>query len=190
MAHDRRRKVSYSVGVDKGFRQSLLELAKIYGYKHFKVLRTSHRLLASFFLGKIARSLPIEGIRLSAYRRQCIKMGKYVAIAENVYLDELFPYLITLEDHVMLSPGVHIITHHRPTRYWEPYLDAYVAPVHLEEGVYVGTNAVILPGVRIGKRAIIGAGAVVSRDIPPGVFAAGVPAKVIKTLVPKQKKES
>ncbi len=187
MSKSRRKKISYSVGVDEGFWASIRELKKIYGYRYFGFIRTIQRLLASYFYAKLARSLPIEGIRLYSYKKQGIKMGKEVAIADNVYIDEMFPFLITLEDHVMISPGVHLITHHRPTRYWKDYLDAYVAPIHLEEGVYIGTSAIILPGVRIGKRSIIAAGAVVSRDIPPGVLAGGVPAKVIKHLTPKLK---
>lgn len=52
--------------------------------------------------------------------------------------------------------------------------------IHIEDDVWLGYGVVVLDGVRIGKGAVIGAGSVVTRDIPPGVIAAGVPAKVIK----------
>jgi maltose O-acetyltransferase len=52
----------------------------------------------------------------------------------------------------------------------------------IEDGVWIGFGATILPGVRIGLKAIIGAGSVVNKDIPPYSIAVGVPAKVIKTL--------
>lgn len=56
------------------------------------------------------------------------------------------------------------------------------APVVLEENVWLGARVIILPGVRIGTGSVIGAGSVVTRDIPPRVVAAGLPARVIKTL--------
>ncbi|HMQ78289.1 MAG TPA: acetyltransferase [Ignavibacteria bacterium] len=71
---------------------------------------------------------------------------------------------VVIEDYCNLSPGVHL-----------------TGGVHLEEGVNIGTGAVILPRVTIGKWSVIGAGAVVTKDIPPYSVAAGVPAKIIKT---------
>lgn len=58
--------------------------------------------------------------------------------------------------------------------------DHVVEPIVIEQGVDIGANSVILPGVTIGTNSIIGAGAVVNKDIPPGVIAAGVPARVIR----------
>ncbi len=56
------------------------------------------------------------------------------------------------------------------------------APVKIGNGVWIGAHATILPGVTIGDGAIIGAGAVVTKDVPPMTIAAGVPAKIIKTI--------
>jgi maltose O-acetyltransferase len=61
-------------------------------------------------------------------------------------------------------------------------LPGAVAPVVLEDNVFVGSRAIILKGVTIGKDSVIGAGSVVVRSIPPGVIAAGNPAKVIRPL--------
>jgi maltose O-acetyltransferase len=57
-------------------------------------------------------------------------------------------------------------------------------PVEIGADVWVGGGAIILPGVRIGARAVIGAGSVVTRDVPDDVFAAGNPCRVIRTLEP------
>jgi maltose O-acetyltransferase len=55
-------------------------------------------------------------------------------------------------------------------------------PIEIGSDVWVGGGAIVLPGVRIGSKAVIGAGSVVTRDIPPGVFAAGNPCRVIRDL--------
>ena len=55
-------------------------------------------------------------------------------------------------------------------------------PIDIGSDVWVGGGAIILPGVRIGSRTVIGAGSVVTRDIPDGVFAAGNPCRVIRTI--------
>ncbi|MEK7533665.1 MAG: hypothetical protein AAB542_04485, partial [Patescibacteria group bacterium] len=56
------------------------------------------------------------------------------------------------------------------------------SPVIFKRGVYVGTGAIILPGVTIGQYSVVGAGAVVTRSVPPRVTVAGVPARIIKKL--------
>jgi acetyltransferase-like isoleucine patch superfamily enzyme len=57
-----------------------------------------------------------------------------------------------------------------------------VAPVRLLRGCYLGAGAMILPGVTVGEKAVVGAGAVVTRDVPPGVLVAGVPARVVREI--------
>jgi acetyltransferase-like isoleucine patch superfamily enzyme len=57
------------------------------------------------------------------------------------------------------------------------------APVILEHNVWLAARVIVLPGVTIGQNSVIGAGSVVTRDIPPDVLAAGVPAKVVRSLV-------
>jgi len=53
-------------------------------------------------------------------------------------------------------------------------------PVVVEDNVLIGANAVVLEGVRIGKGAVVAAGAIVTEDVPPGAVVAGVPARIIK----------
>ena len=55
-------------------------------------------------------------------------------------------------------------------------------PVTIEDDVWIGANAVILPGVAIGTHSVVAAGAIVTKDVPPRSLVAGVPAKVIKQL--------
>ena len=63
-------------------------------------------------------------------------------------------------------------------------LDEYRSPILLGDGAYLGTGAIVLPGVRIGKMCVVGAGAVVTQDLDDFSVAVGVPAKVIRKLIP------
>jgi acetyltransferase-like isoleucine patch superfamily enzyme len=94
------------------------------------------------------------------------------------------PYLITIGDNVHITKGVLFITHDGGTlilRKQVPDLEL-TAPISIGNDVYIGVNSVILPGVTIGNRCIIGAAAVVTRSIPPNSVAVGVPARVVKTV--------
>ncbi|MBN1565376.1 MAG: hypothetical protein JXA10_16135, partial [Anaerolineae bacterium] len=93
---------------------------------------------------------------------------------------------ITIGDHVWVGANCTITdTDFHPldlaTRLARP-LDGATAPVIIEDGVFIGMQSLILKGVTIGARSVIGAGSVVTRDIPPGVIAAGNPVKVIRPL--------
>lgn len=60
--------------------------------------------------------------------------------------------------------------------------DLLPAPVHIGDNVWIGANVTILPGVTIGENAVVAAGAVVAKDVPANMVAAGVPAKVIRSV--------
>lgn len=94
------------------------------------------------------------------------------------------PYLIRLGDHVTVAPGVRFVTHDGGIwvfRLERPDIDL-VAPIVVGNNVFLGMNAILLPGVTVGDNCLIGAGAVVTRDIPSGSVAVGVPARRIKSL--------
>jgi acetyltransferase-like isoleucine patch superfamily enzyme len=94
------------------------------------------------------------------------------------------PFLITLGNDVHVTNGVKFITHDGGTLiFWKDYPDLDVnAPIIVGDNVFVGTCAMILPGVTIGNNCVIGAGPVVTRNIPCNSLAAGVPARVIKPI--------
>ncbi len=80
----------------------------------------------------------------------------------------------------MMAPDVIICTeNHKYTK--ETYEGWLEQPVIIEDNVWIGYRVIILPGVRVGRNAIIGAGAVVTKDVPPYKVVGGVPAKVLKT---------
>ncbi len=94
------------------------------------------------------------------------------------------PFLITLGKRCFISEGVRFIAHDGAIAIFRdrmPDLDL-VAPITVGDNVYIGFRAIVLPGVHIGNNCIIGAGAVVTRDIPDDSVAVGVPARVIKDI--------
>jgi len=103
---------------------------------------------------------------------------------------------VSIGNNVWLGPNVCILTVSHPMipedRRVEYYQDSfepekrgnreYIAPVTIGDDVWIAAGAVICAGVHIGERTVIGAGSVVTRNIPEGVFACGVPARVIREI--------
>ncbi len=93
---------------------------------------------------------------------------------------------IVIEDDVLMGTGVHIYTNNHAYHdttipiYDQGYID--VKGVTIKRGSWIGANVVIMPGVIIGENSVVGAGSIVTQDVPDRVIAAGSPAKVIRTL--------
>lgn len=91
--------------------------------------------------------------------------------------------LITIGDNVFLGPRVCLYTAGHPVDAQVRNEDLeYGKPIAIGSDVWIGGNAVILPGVTIGSNVVIGAGSVVTKDIPDGVIAAGNPCRVIRPI--------
>lgn len=89
---------------------------------------------------------------------------------------------VRIGDFTLFGPSVQIYTAMHPMDAAERRLHEYAKPIAIGSDVWVGGAAVICPGVTIGSRSVIGAGSVVTRDIPEGVFAAGNPCRVIRPV--------
>jgi maltose O-acetyltransferase len=87
---------------------------------------------------------------------------------------------VTIGNYTMFGPAVQILTPMHPLNAELRRKQEYGKPIEIGSDVWVGGGALILPGVRIGSRSVIGAGSVVTREIPDGVFAAGNPCRVIR----------
>ncbi|HEX6003839.1 MAG TPA: sugar O-acetyltransferase [Burkholderiales bacterium] len=87
---------------------------------------------------------------------------------------------VRIGDYTLFGPGVQILTPLHPMNPERRRVQEFGKAIEIGADVWVGGGALILAGVRVGSRAVIGAGSVVTRDIPEGVFAAGNPCRVIR----------
>ncbi len=109
-----------------------------------------------------------------------IRIGRNVFINQGCRLDDIGG--IEIGDDVMIGPGVRLITAGHPV---DPSLrrsGIVAAPIRIERNVWIGAGAMILQGVTIGENSVIGAGAIVTRDVPRAVLAVGVPAEVVRSI--------
>lgn len=91
--------------------------------------------------------------------------------------------MVTIGSRTMFGPNVQIYTATHPINHQQRSSGVeYAKPISIGEDVWIGGSVVICPGVRIGDRSVIGAGSVVTRDIPSDVFAAGNPCRVIRSI--------
>jgi acetyltransferase-like isoleucine patch superfamily enzyme len=107
-------------------------------------------------------------------------IGNHVWIGPQAYMDARH---LTLEDYVGWGPGAKVLgSAHTGVPADVPivHTDLVIKPVRIEAWADIGTNATILPGVTVGRGAIVGAGAVVIHDVPPFAIVAGVPARFIR----------
>jgi acetyltransferase-like isoleucine patch superfamily enzyme len=89
---------------------------------------------------------------------------------------------VDIGDLVMIGPNVNIITAGHPLEPAKRRAYVEAKPIVIEKNVWIATAVTILGGVTVGENSVIGAGAVVTKDVPANSFVAGVPAKVIRSL--------
>jgi len=89
---------------------------------------------------------------------------------------------VRIGDHTLFGPAVQIYTATHPLDSQLRRTQEFGKPIEIGSDVWVGGGAIICPGAKIGSRSVIGAGSVVTKEIPAGVFAAGNPCRVIREL--------
>src|SRR5687767_153694 len=109
-----------------------------------------------------------------------IDLGERVFFNFNCIVLDVCP--VRIGDFTLFGPAVQIYTPLHPFNAEQRRREEFGKPVEIGSDVWVGGGAIILAGVQIGSRAVIGAGSVVTRDVPDAVFAAGNPCRVIRPL--------
>lgn len=119
---------------------------------------------------------PLQGVCFDK-----IKIGNNVFVNSNLLA--MARGGITIEDNVQIAANVQLITNNHDMY---DRLVLLCKPVVIRKGAWIGAGATILPGVEVGKHAVVGAAAVVTKDVPDYAVVVGNPARVIKTLDPSK----
>lgn len=176
------RKASGKLWVDtpKGFIASIKAKSKVdrfnhsYSFNLLERIRLPKKIFKSF--GKSWIEPPIH-----------VALGKNITIGDGCYFNFntvlLDDYTISIGNQVMFAPNVTVCTTGHPLHIdLRQNGEMYCAPVVIEDGVWIGSSVTILPGVTIGKNSVIGAGSVVTKNIPENSLAMGIPCKVIRSI--------
>ena len=136
-------------------------------------LRSALPLLPAWFA-------PTSALRSAFHRLRGARIARSAEIGYFVIIDNLHPEKVVIEENVTVSARSTILAHDESKAY-TGIGNEVVAETRIEQGAFVGVHCVILPGVTIGKKAIVGAGSVVTRDVAPDAIVVGVPARTVKS---------
>ena len=151
----------------------------LYHFNKVEALSERQTILQNI-LGQIGQNSIIEPPFYCVY-------GQNINIGDHVYLNFQCVILdcnrVSIGDHTMIGPNVQIYTPAHDlqaetrSQGWE-----VAKPIDIAENVWIGGGAILLPGVKIGRNAVVGAGAVVTRDVPANTIVVGNPARVIRQI--------
>jgi acetyltransferase-like isoleucine patch superfamily enzyme len=117
------------------------------------------------------------------FRGVKIQSLRNTIIAHHVMIDPIYPEFVEIEAGAWLTQHSKVIAHFRPTAMQRRLIGPdRVRPVKICAGAFIGVGAIILPGVTIGECAVVGAGSVVTKDVPPFTVFAGNPARLIRKI--------
>ena len=111
-----------------------------------------------------------------------IRVGRNVFINQGCTLNDIGG--IEIGDDVMIGPRVSLITSGHPLDPDQRRKQIVAAPIVIQRNVWLGAGAMVLQGVTVGEDSVVAAGAVVTRDVPPGTLVAGLPAQVLRPISP------
>jgi acetyltransferase-like isoleucine patch superfamily enzyme len=120
------------------------------------------------------RFIPSLTIKSALYRIVGIKVGKDVSVGLMAMFDIIFPELIEIGDNSVIGYNSIILAHEYLVDEWR------TGRVKIGKNVMIGANTTVLAGVTIGDDAVVSAASLINRDVPPGAFVGGVPAREIE----------
>ena len=137
------------------------------------------RRVRNYVLFILAYTSPSNIIRVKLNRWKGVNIGKNVYIGMFVFVDNAYPEYIFIEDQASVNAGCMLIAHINLKKHFEPIMLARVSPIIIKEGAMVAIRSIILPGVTVGKYAIVSAASVLSEDVEPYTMVRGNPAKKV-----------
>lgn len=172
----------YNSGDEELVKEQLTYLEYMYDYNSTRPCETEKR-------GKILKKM-IADIGEGCYIEPPFHAnwgGKHVHLGKNVYINFNATFVddthIYVGDYTMIGPNVTLATAGHPIlpELREKYYQ-YNLPIHIGKNCWLGAGVIVLPGITIGDNSVIGAGSVVTRDIPANVVAVGNPCKVLRPI--------
>ena len=112
-----------------------------------------------------------------------------VFIGLHVSIDNAYPEMIEIGNNVTISGGTRLTAHQTPPKSMRDLVPFKKEPIKIGNNVFIGAQSIILPGVIIHDWSVVGAGSVVTKDVPGNTIVAGNPARVIKSLPPRREQE-
>jgi len=133
------------------------------------------KVIKNFIIIQICRYSPSFRLKNFLYRRFLgTQVGEYASVGLMVMFDIFFPEKIKIGNNVIIGYNSTILCHEFLRHEYR------LGNVIIEDNVTIGANTTVLPGVTIGKGAIVSACSLVNRDVPPNTFVGGIPARAIK----------
>lgn len=154
-----------------------------------------HALLQSMMDWVIFAPIAHRMVRPWLLRRMGATVGKGVFIGDHVAFDLNHSDMITLEDSVSIAGGSRLLCHQRDFSDYcvgDDYMQLgyTIKPIVLKKGCLIGMESFVMPGVTVGRGAIVGAGSMVTKDVPDWTVAIGRPAKVVRQIPVRQNQEN
>lgn len=148
-------------------------------YYNYSPLTVVAKPIRKWLTNSVAPRSPFNAVRIFLYRLCGFKIGKHVFIGMHCYLDDMCYDLLTIGNDVIISYGVFFACHGRNQGHY---------PITVKDKAYIGMRANVISknadgserGVSIEEGAVVGACALVNRDVPAGMTAVGVPCRIIK----------
>lgn len=130
--------------------------------------------------------------RSKLMRKMGCHVGKGCFIGDHVRIDQGHADMITLEDNVSIASGSRLLCHQRDFSDYcvgDDYMQLgyIVKPIVLKRGCLIGMESFVMPGVTVGEGAIVGAGSMVTKDVPAWTVAVGRPAKVVRQIPERER---
>lgn len=131
------------------------------------------RVVRNYVVAEFCRICPSLRLKNFLYRSIGMKVERDVAFGLKAMVDIFFPDMIHIGANTLIGYNATLLGHEFLVTGWR------LGEVHIGRNVMIGANVTVLPGVTIGDGAVVAAGAVVNKDVPPGAFVGGVPIRII-----------
>ena len=196
--NDRKLSSAYRLLRKLGFNYSVEQYGNVSFPGIFKMIFKTYRndfllkyCMDSWLFGPAAPRM----LRAKILRKIGCHIGKNVFIGDKVWIDGSHAEMITVEDNVHIASGSRLLCHQRDLSDYhvgDDYgsLGYKILPIRICKGALVSMEVFIMPGVTIGEGALVGAGSLVTKDVPAWTVVAGRPAKVIRKITPRENRRN